>query len=282
MTLLISWAGVDTHGPSSVYIATDSRISWGGGKYFDGSIKTFTTKIVPAIIGYCGDSPAALMAIYQCAEVIDRVGIKNINHELSLYEIKAVFQDVLGSGYSSYPKGHEYFAGLIEIIVAVKFQSKFHVGVFSLDRNGKFNFEEFDMPGQRSGLITSRGSGKIKFDENLQRYLSKIENRNTSRTVFHAFVDSIKNDPNPGVGGAPQVVGIYRKKNSLGLVIGLVFNDECYMMGQRVSRVTLEKGIEVERWFNENFELTNPHSKSRHKDAQIQPDQLRRDKQASP
>ena len=29
MTLLVSWIGVDTHGTSSAYITTDSRISWG-------------------------------------------------------------------------------------------------------------------------------------------------------------------------------------------------------------------------------------------------------------
>lgn len=35
MTLLASWAAIDTHGISSAYIVSDSRISWGNKKYFD-------------------------------------------------------------------------------------------------------------------------------------------------------------------------------------------------------------------------------------------------------
>jgi hypothetical protein len=29
MTSIVIWAGVDSHGPSSLYMAADSRITWG-------------------------------------------------------------------------------------------------------------------------------------------------------------------------------------------------------------------------------------------------------------
>ena len=35
MTMLVSWIGIDTHGPTSAYIATDSRISWNMTNKFD-------------------------------------------------------------------------------------------------------------------------------------------------------------------------------------------------------------------------------------------------------
>lgn len=44
MTMLVSWIGVDTHGPSSVYIAADSRISWTQEHKFDFGKKVFASK----------------------------------------------------------------------------------------------------------------------------------------------------------------------------------------------------------------------------------------------
>lgn len=45
MTMLVSWIGVDTHGPSSVYIAADSRISWTQEHKFDFGKKVFAGSI---------------------------------------------------------------------------------------------------------------------------------------------------------------------------------------------------------------------------------------------
>lgn len=55
MTLLASWAAIDTHGISSAYIVSDSRISWGNKKYFDFGKKVFASKKYPEIFGYAGD-----------------------------------------------------------------------------------------------------------------------------------------------------------------------------------------------------------------------------------
>jgi hypothetical protein len=55
MTLLVSWAGVDTHGTASAYIAADSRISWGNPAVFDHGRKVYALRSSPDILGYCGD-----------------------------------------------------------------------------------------------------------------------------------------------------------------------------------------------------------------------------------
>ena len=44
MTLLVSWIGVDTHGPGSIYIAADSRISWTSGITYNYGRKVFALK----------------------------------------------------------------------------------------------------------------------------------------------------------------------------------------------------------------------------------------------
>lgn len=51
MMLLASWAAIDTHGISSAYIVSDSRISWGNKKYFDFGKKVFASKKYPEIFG---------------------------------------------------------------------------------------------------------------------------------------------------------------------------------------------------------------------------------------
>ena len=41
MTLVVSWIGVDTHGPASAYIVSDSRLTWADRKHFDYGRKVF-------------------------------------------------------------------------------------------------------------------------------------------------------------------------------------------------------------------------------------------------
>ena len=55
MTLLASWAAIDTHGISSAYIVSDSRISWENKKYFDFGKKVFASKKYPEIFDISDD-----------------------------------------------------------------------------------------------------------------------------------------------------------------------------------------------------------------------------------
>lgn len=54
MTTLISWVGVDQRAPASLYIAADSRITWGS-EHWDRGAKTFASPTTPDVLGYCGD-----------------------------------------------------------------------------------------------------------------------------------------------------------------------------------------------------------------------------------
>jgi hypothetical protein len=71
MTLLVSWVGVDTHGPSSVYIASDSQISWGTLAKFNFGRKVFAFSKWPDILGYCGDVLFPSIALNQIVELAD-------------------------------------------------------------------------------------------------------------------------------------------------------------------------------------------------------------------
>ena len=71
MTLLVSWIGIDNHGPTSAYIITDSRISWNTQKNFNHGKKVFASKNYPEIFGYAGDVLFPSIVIQQIIEMID-------------------------------------------------------------------------------------------------------------------------------------------------------------------------------------------------------------------
>ena len=100
MTLLVAWTGIDSRSPASVYIATDSRVSWGEQDHFDHSNKTFALRQFPAILGYCGDSLASQMLISQAMAVIEAMpdyASKNIENLVD------VFIRLIVRNYSQYP-----------------------------------------------------------------------------------------------------------------------------------------------------------------------------------
>lgn len=56
MTTLAAWSGVDPRGPSSLYLVSDSRISWGSYlNRWDAGRKLFACKSTPDVFGYVGD-----------------------------------------------------------------------------------------------------------------------------------------------------------------------------------------------------------------------------------
>src|SRR4051794_9784665 len=75
MTTLISWATYiagQANAPSSIYIVSDSRITWGThNRYWDGGRKVFTCCIEPHMFGYCGDVVFPSLVLAQIASAID-------------------------------------------------------------------------------------------------------------------------------------------------------------------------------------------------------------------
>jgi hypothetical protein len=71
MTSLICWVGIDQRGPSSVYFASDSRVTWGGKTPWNHARKLFAARKYPHIFGYCGDVLFPTQALGQIVEMID-------------------------------------------------------------------------------------------------------------------------------------------------------------------------------------------------------------------
>ncbi len=266
MTLLVGWTGIDSRGPASVYIATDSRVSWGSQDYFDHANKTFALREFPAVIGYCGDSLASHMLISQAIALVEALPV---SCSTSLEGIVNVLIRLIIRNYDKYPK--QLSTGDFTIVVG---------GKSKVDSSGEFEFFRIDsafegipkksklsLP-EKSGPVVIAGSGRSRFEELYKANQSSANpNKSTSRDVFHSFFHTLRVCESPVIGSIPQIVRVIRKPYTGGTYCGVVADSKRYISGQLVDRDIAPKDMP---WFNDNFEVTDAETALRKPGAQVQ------------
>ena len=273
MTLLVAWAGIDTHGPSSVYIASDSRISWGTGASFDYGRKVFAFVRSPDVLGYCGDVLFPSIALNQIVGLVDAGLLFAPN-----FSCKQKFQaivDKLNDLFRQYPKLHSRISeNSLSIIHASRDavdNKKFFCHTISWTAKRGWYGEESVLP-KTSRVLFAQGSGASEFNQNYARYEAGTS-QGTSRAVFHCFCDALAQTSDPFVGGAPQLVGIYRKPQSVAFNVGVVFAGKRSFLGAHIDNL---RNLDTVEWRNANFERCDGRTMERLLNAQPQPDPLRR------
>lgn len=274
MTLLVAWVGVDTHGPGSMYISSDSRITWPENISFDQGRKVFAFAKHPDILGYCGDVLFPSIALNQIVQLGD-AGLLFEEDYTSKQKFQAIVNK-LNHLFSAYPSLQ---AGLAENSLSIIHASregydnrKFFCHSISWTRNDGWKGHEVELPMQ-SDVLFVLGSGAAEFRENYNLYQAG-PNRGTSRNVFHCFCDTLTNSSMSSIGGAPQVVGVFRKPHSSAINFGVIFEDSRFFLGAKIDNLrTLAPNVQ---WRNDNFELCDGRSMKKFEDAQKQPDPMRR------
>ena len=273
MTLLVAWAGIDTHGTSSIYITSDSRISWGDSASFDYGRKVFAFTQWPDILGYCGDVLFPSIALNQIVDIADADLLFSPS-----FSCKQKFQaivDKLNDLFRQYPQHHSGIAdNALSIIHAARDpndNTKFFCHTISWDARQGWHGNESALP-KMSSVLFALGSGASEFDDNYARYANG-PNQDTSRAVFHCFCDTLTKTSDTHVGGAPQLVGIYRKPNSSAFTAGVIYEGKRYFLGAHIDNL---RNLDAVEWRNTNFERCDGCSMEKLLDAQPQPDPLRR------
>jgi len=273
MTLLVAWAGIDTHGTSSIYIASDSRISWGTAASFDHGRKVFAFNRWPDILGYCGDVLFPSIALNQIVDLAD-AGLLFAPDFSCKQKFQAIV-DKLNDLFRQYPQLHTGIAeNALSIIHAARDpidNTKFFCSTISWTSKRGWYGEESTLP-ETSKVLFALGSGKREFTENFARYETGT-NQKTSRAVFHCFCDTLAQTLVPTVGGAPQLVGIYRKPASSAFSTGIVYNGMRNFLGVHIDNL---RNLGTIEWRNSNFERCDGRTMERLLNAQPQPDPLRR------
>ncbi|MBU4242666.1 MAG: hypothetical protein KKF52_05530 [Nanoarchaeota archaeon] len=149
--------------------------------------------------------------------------------------------------------------------------TEFSCWVIEWSRNHGWTANSIKIP-TNSGILFSLGSGSLEFNKNYERY-DNGPNHGTTRSIFHCFCDTLFNIKDKKCGGAPQLVGIYRKSDSVAITYGIVREKKRYFLGAQIDK---DVDFETVEWRNDLFELCDGLTMKRRPEAQAQPDSLRR------
>ncbi|MFZ2404112.1 MAG: hypothetical protein WAW41_03175 [Methylobacter sp.] len=265
MTTLISWLGVDSRQAGSIYLASDSRLTWGDSSSWDAGKKLFAARNMPEIFGYCGDVTFPTQVLAQFCEQIDS-GTVFSNNDSFERKLEIAYA-CIDQSFTTYPKKNlgDEFQILYVSRVGIGMGAEFFAGAISWERS-KNNLEAIILPmPKRSSLIKGIGTGSQSIEDWYYRWKTS-DVQNTSRSVFGAFCDSLESGNDPMSGGAPQLIGLYRIGQPK--VFGVIWHGQRYLSGSLVSNDVKLNDVE---WRNSRFEICDPNTMSRQDGAQIQP-----------
>ncbi|MEV0949029.1 hypothetical protein [Promicromonospora sp. NPDC050249] len=258
MTTIVAWAGVDQRKVASVYIASDSRISWGSSHIWNQGRKTFAATGSAHIFGYWGD---VLFPSIALPTVLDELAAGVVRSKGSAF-------GEIGNGirrlWTDYPKQEQRDFG---IVMATRrreaMDAVFELAIMTFDsKTGTWDLKDVPMP-QSSARLHIAGSGASEV-RNAGLLWEESSQGGTSRAVYGAFTEALAHGTDPYSGGGPQLVGLRRIGPAIRF--GTVFQGKRYLAGARVTQATV-RASKVE-WFNELFERVDGARGRRLSDAQ--------------
>lgn len=263
MTSIASWVGIDQRRPSSLYIASDSRITWGSKTPWDHGRKTFASSARPHIFGYWNDVLFPALAL---PSVIQRIDDGFFGGEDSEFG-QAVYETIRAL-WSTYPPEHRNSFGILHgHRIGEGMACEFILNVIAYDSSGDaWTFRRIDLP-ETSSFLRIEGSGG-KIVRQTHQVWESSDASGTSRAAFSAFTEALRSGQDPLSGGGPQLVGLYRKDP--GRTFGTVFGGKRYFAGALVSSDRLwDDRVE---WRNELFERVDGATTRRVPGAQVHAD----------
>jgi len=96
-------------------------------------------------------------------------------------------------------------------------------------------------PPATSDTLVVLGSGEYAVMEQALAWKASAAG-GTSRAVFSAFCDALRLGKDPHSGGAPQLVGLYRR--GAGITFGIIWEQQKYLLGRAVDRLSTPNTVE--------------------------------------
>jgi hypothetical protein len=250
MTSFIAWSGADTHGTSSMYFASDSRISWDkdGKNRWDTGAKVLASRNHPELFGYTGYALLPFTVLSQACTAID-AGLRDPQAEKSADgKFDWLFSRVEEQTYAHPVWPDHDFTILYGVRTGTKTyiqrkgngneppvhdeanpKATFSLYVLSWSVTTKsFTRAHHPVPQSRSAILTLAGTGAGGIRAAHDVWLDS-PGKGTSRTMFSALCDALRTGADKQSGGAPQLVGLYRKGN--GRTMGVVTREGAFFQG---------------------------------------------------
>lgn len=242
MTTLIAWVAYpQSNIASAVYLASDSRITWGSkNSRWDAGRKLFTVSTSAHAFGYSGDVVFPSLVLAQVTTAVDNK---------LLFEDNAPPEDqhaiILSVIKSSFDRRHNAPNHSFTIVHVHRDKSgraaSFRVWRIDYDhRSGSWSDNSLELP-QETTTIIELGSGASASRKYIQRW-SASDVGGTSRSIFSAFCDALQGENDPLSGGAPQLAALYTKGPAWPL--GVVYGGRHYLHGLPLARQTHSSTLE--------------------------------------
>jgi len=258
VTTLIAFIAVDQRGPSSLYFASDSRITWepekkppdhiAGKVRWDSGRKLFACKQHADIFGYAGDVLFPSLVIGQMTDAADMGLLFSADDHSETRHRK--FMDAIRSSI-----GRRYNAPDFDFHIlrgsrdSSGMKSMFRVWYSYYSTKTKSWYERgIPIPTDKSTLLIAVGTGEESAIEH-DALVSLTPQQGTSRAAFWGFCDSLRSNRDPLSGGPPQLVSLYRQENAK--TLGVVYNGERFFQGLPLPDGILFNQVE---WRDENFQ----------------------------
>lgn len=229
MTTLIGWIAVDARGPSGIYLASDSRITWGTeNRRWDAGRKLFAFSRHPDILGYVGDVLFPTQILSQIVELGDRGMLFPGGDESKVRHSK-----ILKLVQAAYARQHNAQDQDFDILHAsrssVGMLSEFSLWRISYSKGTQsWTDTSLALPNERSALVATLGSGADSMSSQHDQWRRSSQG-GTSRAIFSAFCDSLISERDKCTGGPPQLVGLYRAGGPQ--AFGIVYQGVRYLYG---------------------------------------------------
>lgn len=248
MTSLVAWVGVDSRGPSSVYVATDSRITWDRVPHrWEHGRKTYCTTRSAELFGYVGNVFYPSSILPSVVELLDLMP-----DSPSVQARQHAVERLIIDFWSDLPR---YGLTDVSIVHATRIglgrSCDFGVQVLShVVRTNSWTARQLPIP-TTSGHISfedgvhddigALGSGSSSVDSALKSW-KESDSGGTSRAVFSAFCESLALGKDPASGGAPQLVGLDRSHPAIRY--GVRWYDRTYVCGTPMSQNPSSENIQ--------------------------------------
>lgn len=182
MTTLVCWIGVDSRGPSSIYIATDSRFTWSSGVSGGPGRKLSVRPISAEIIAFAGDVTIAQ------------------NMLLGLQE-GPVDENILSNRLDALTRGFpaKDLAGTAIVFARrtrAGMSAQFAVSAIEFSRE-TWTTRKFEIPNV-SDVVCAFGSGSGHAKAEVRQWIEASDR--TSRCVFSGFCDALRKAKDPRTG----------------------------------------------------------------------------------
>lgn len=233
MTTLQSWISFSDTGersdlPRAVYLASDSRITWGqSDRRWEAGRKVFAPNFQPHLFGFCGDVVLPALIIGQVVSAID-AGVLfsagasgNDRHEAVLRAVERGVGSAIMTPTMDFTIHHLYRE---RIWPETYFRAW---SIFYSAGQKSCKSQEVVMPG-RTRVVGAYGSGRTSAEVHHDLWQT-TESAGRSRAILSSFCDSIRSGKDPLSGGPPQLAALYSK--GAPVQIGMYMDGRRYLNG---------------------------------------------------